>query len=113
MPVSDHLRRVMLETIADSINEVVVGFDGTPSTSQDGAAGRPAVVLNPTVRVTSDSTILVEAFIPTTHSFDDTLKEVFVQFRGSTSIPVARHTIAPVYKTQNNEMRIQIIIEVK
>ena len=43
MPANDHLKRLMIETIADNINEMVIGFDSTPATSSDGAAGRPAV----------------------------------------------------------------------
>ena len=113
MPVSDRLKRMLLETIESNIDEMVIGFDGTPSTSQDGAAGRPAIVITPTVRITSHSTILVEGFIPATESFTDTLKEVFVQLRGTNPIPIARHTIAPIFKTTGNEMRIQVIIEVK
>ena len=114
MPVSDHIKRTLLDTIVSNINEMVIGFDGTPSTSSDGSAGRPAITINPTVRIVDDSTILVEGFIPATESFSDTLKEVYVQFRGVDSfIPVARHTILPVLKTSQNELRIQILIEVK
>jgi len=113
MPVSDHMRRLLLDTIAANINEMVIGFDGTPSTNSDGAAGRPAIVLNPSVRVIDDSTLLVEALIPATEAFDDTIKEVYIQFRGTSFIPVARHTIVPIRKTTTNEVRIQLLIEVK
>lgn len=40
MTTSDTLKRLMIDTIASNINEVVLGFDGTPSTSSDGSAGR-------------------------------------------------------------------------
>ena len=42
MPISDHIKRTLLDTLVSNINEMVIGFDGTPSTSSDGAAGRPA-----------------------------------------------------------------------
>ena len=51
MSANDHLKRLMIETIADNINEMVIGFDSTPATSSDGAAGRPAVTITPTVRI--------------------------------------------------------------
>jgi hypothetical protein len=65
MPVSDYIKRTLLDTLVSNINE--------------------------------------------------TLKEVYIQFKGtdSTFIPVARHTIAPVLKTSANEMRVQVLIEVK
>ena len=115
MPVSDYIKRTLLDTLVSNINEMVIGFDGTPSTSSDGAAGRPAITLNPTVRIVDDSTILVEAILPANQSFNETLKEVYIQFKGtdSTFIHVARHTIAPVLKKSSNEMRVQVLIEVK
>ena len=114
MPVSDHIKRALLDTLVSNINEMVIGFDGTPATSSDGAAGRPALTINPTVRIVDDNTILVEGFIPATEAFDDSLKEVYIQFRGTNSFtPVGRHTILPITKTTRNEIRIQLLIEVK
>tara|TARA_R100000278_G_C5429762_1_gene149675 strand:- start:463 stop:807 length:345 start_codon:yes stop_codon:yes gene_type:complete len=114
MPISNHVRRLLINTIANNINEMVIGFDGSPATKSDGSAGRPAKVINPTVRIISDSSLLVEGFLPATDSFDENLQEVFVQFRGAlSSIPIARHTIASFKKTTANEVRIQILIEVR
>ena len=114
MPVSNHIRRLLVDTIAANINEMVIGYDGSPATKSDGAAGRPATVINPTVRVLSDTSLLVEGFLSAAESFDENIKEVFIQFRGAlSSIPIARHTIASFNKTTANEIRIQILIEVK
>ena len=84
MPVSNHLRRLLLQTIADNINEVIIGFDGTPATSDDGSAGRPAVSLTPTVTIIDDTDFT----------------------------PVARYTTKPIIKSNTNELQIEIIIEV-
>ena len=115
MPVSNHARRSLLNTLASNINEMIVGYDGSPSTNSDGAAGRPAYVINPNVKIIDDATILVEGFIPASESFNDTLKEVFLQHRPATgaSTPIARHAISSIKKTTSNEIRIQVIIEVK
>ena len=84
------------------------------ATASDGAAGRPAVTLTPTVTVIDDSTLMVEGSLGTEHSFTEPLKEVFIQFRGSTDFtPVSRHVIRPVTKTSGNEMKIQLLIEVR
>ena len=45
MPISDFMRRLLLDTLASNINEVILGFDGTPATTDDGSAGRPAVTV--------------------------------------------------------------------
>ena len=113
MPVSNHLRRLLVQTIADNINEVTLGFDGTTATSSDGAAGRPAITLTPTVTVIDDDTVLVEAVLPFADSFDETIKEVYVQFRGASSFtPIGRFTTSPITKTTTNELVVQITIEV-
>ena len=114
MPASDHMKRLVLDTIADNINEITLGFDGTPSTSSDGAAGRPAVTITPTVTVIDDSTLLVEGMLGTQHTFSESLKEVYIQFKGSDGFsPISRHVIAPVTKNSGNEMKIQVLIEVR
>lgn len=114
MPANDHLKRLMIETIASNINEMVIGFDGTPATSTDGAAGRPAITITPTIRILDNSTLLVEGNIPSSESFDDTLKEVFIQIRGTNDFtPITRHVFRPIKKTNSNEVNLQFIIEVK
>jgi hypothetical protein len=104
----------MIETIADNINEMVIGFDSTPATSSDGSAGRPAITITPTIRIMDNSTLLVEGSLTTANTFDETLKEVFVQLRGTSGFtPITRHVFNPIKKTSTNEVVIQLIIEVK
>ena len=61
MSASDNLKRILIDTIASNINEVVFGFDGTPATSSDGSVGRPAVTVTPTITVLDTSTILMNS----------------------------------------------------
>jgi hypothetical protein len=104
----------MIETIANNINEMTIGFDGTPATSSDGAAGRPAVTITPTVKILDNATLLVEGTLTTADSFDESLKEVYVQLRGATGFtPITRHVFRPISKNTNNELMIQLIVEVK
>jgi len=113
IPVSDYVKRLLLETLADNINEVILGFDGTPATSDDGSAGRPAITLVPRVSIVDDTSLLVEATLPYTETFNDNIREVYIQFRDTTEFtPVARYTISPISKTNSNELKIQIAIEV-
>ena len=113
IPVSDYIKRLLLDTLASNINEVILGFDGTPATSDDGAAGRPAITLVPSVTIVDETSLLVEATLPYTESFTDKIREVYIQFRDTTEFtPVARYTINPVTKNNSNELVIQIAIEV-
>lgn len=114
MSANDHLKRLMIETIADNINEMVIGFDSTPATSSDGAAGRPAITITPTVRIMDNSTLLVEGTLPISESFNETLKEVYIQFKTSTGFtPISRHVFRPIQKTSTNEIIFQLVVEVK
>ena len=114
MPANDHLKRLMAETVASNINEMVIGFDGTPATSSDGSAGRPAVTLTPTVTIVDNSTLLVEASLTTANTFDETLKEVYVQLRGTSGFtPITRHVFRPITKSSSNEIKIQLVIEIR
>ena len=113
MAVNYYLKRLIVETIANNINEVIIGFDNTPPTSSDGSAGRPAITLTPTVKILDNSSILVEANIPVTEKFDETLKEVYIQMKDTTGFtPVSRHVFRPVLKDDFTEMKIQILYEV-
>ena len=113
IPVSDYIKRLLLDTLASNINEVILGFDGTPATGDDGSAGRPAITLVPSVTIVDETSLLVEATLPYTESFTDKIREVYIQFRDTTEFtPVARYTINPVTKNNSNELVIQIAIEV-
>ena len=113
IPVSDYIKRLLLDTLASNINEVILGFDGTPATSDDGSAGRPAIVLVPSITIVDETSLLVEASLPFTESFNDKIREVYLQFRDTTEFtPVARYTINPITKNNSNELLIQIAIEV-
>jgi len=114
MPVSNHLRRLLIETIRDNINEVTLGFDGTPATSDDGAAGRPAITLTPEVTIIDETSVLVEATVPFDESFTESLREVYVQMRNTNDfLPVGRFNIVPYTKNGSKETKIQTIIEVE
>ena len=113
MPLSNRIKRILLQTIADNINEVIVGFDGTPATSDDGSAGRPAVTLAPKITIIDDNSLLVEAKLERSNSFSENIKEVYIQFRDSGSFtPVARYNTKEFLKDENNEVKIEILIEV-
>ena len=105
MPANDHLKRLMIETIASNINEM---------TSSDGSAGRPAITLTPTIRIMDNSTLLVEGSLTVADEFDELLKEVYVQLRGASDFtPITRHVFRPIKKTVNNEVVFQLMLEVK
>ena len=116
MPLLTEGNRFLIDQLKYRINQVVFGFDGTLATSEDGGAGRPAFVATPTVRVVDDHSILVEAVVPLSSTFSVPLKEVTVQYQNpddaTDTTVLFRYTYRAVTKTQNNELRFAVIIEV-
>ena len=114
MPVSTKIKSTLLNTLKSSINSMVLGFDGTPATNDDGSAGRPAITLTPIVTVVDDTTLLVEARLPIANSFTDTIKEVVLLSKDSNGVfsCIARYNTKPIIKTTQNEVKIEISIEV-
>lgn len=115
MPILNHARRFLTESLAAKINEMVIGSDGTTATADDGGA-RTLARITPNVRVLSDQTILVEGTFGTTYSFDASdVQEVVLQYRDAATdefIPIYRADIRPITKNSQNEIRISLIIEV-
>jgi hypothetical protein len=114
MPVSTKIKSTLLNTLKSSINSMVLGFDGTPATNDDGSAGRPAITLTPIVTVVDDTTLLVEASLPIANSFTDTIKEIVLLSKDSNGVfsCIARYNTKPIIKTTQNEVKIEISIEV-
>ena len=115
MPVLNHAKRFLVEQLAGKINQMVIGSDGTQATADDGGA-RTLAKITPTVRVLDDQTILVEGRFGTDHAFTtSTVQEVLLQHYDSATssfIPIYRTDIRSITKTNQNEMRITLIIEV-
>ena len=114
MPIVNRARRLLIEHLADNINELVLGFDGSLASINDAGAGRPVVKLTPTVSVLSEGSILIQAKVGQQYAFDDTLKEVVVQHKAAdgTYTPIARFNCPKILKTDTNEFEIHIVMEV-
>mgnify|MGYP003112754035 FL=1 len=117
MPILIEAHRYLTETLAGKINQMVFGFDGSSSTSDDGGAGRPSVVVTPSVQVLDEHTISVEGKLDTTVAFTTPIREVVLQYKNpsdSTDIlPIFRYTVQPVTKNSGNELKFSILVEVR
>jgi hypothetical protein len=116
MPLLNEANRFMIDTLKARINEVVFGFGGTLATQDDTGAAQPAIVVTPTVRVLDEHSLSVEAKIPLSSSFNNTLKEVVIQYKNPSDATdvtaIARYTYDSITKTNDNEIVFSAIIEV-
>ena len=116
MPLLNQGTRFMIDTLKGRINQVVFGFDGTLATQEDGGIGRPAIIVTPVVTVLDDNTIMVEAKLPLSTSFNLPLREVVIRYQNPTlstdTTDLFRYTYNAITKTVNNEIRLSVAIEV-
>jgi hypothetical protein len=117
MPILIEAHRYLTETLAGKINQMVFGFDGSSSTSDDGGAGRPSVVVTPSVQVLDEHTISVEGKLDTSVSFTTPIREVVLQYKNPSDntdiLPIFRYTVQPVTKNSGNELKFSILVEVR
>ena len=108
MPISDYMRRLLLDTLASNINEVILGFDGTPATTDDGSAGRP-VTLTPTITVVDDTSCSLRlSCLTTPHLLTKSRRCTSNSSDTSEFTPVARYTISPITKSSANELKSKL-----
>ena len=116
MPLLNEGTKFMLDTLKNRINQVAFGFDGTIATQEDGGIGRLAVTVTPVVTTSNDNTILVEATLPLSNSYDIPLREVVIRYQNPTdasdTTDLFRYTYNAITKTVNNEIRLSVVIEV-
>ena len=116
MPLLNEGTRFMIDTLKGRINQVVFGFDGTLATQEDGGVGRPAATVTPTVTVLDDNTLIVEAKLPLSSSFNLPIREVVLRYQNpallTDTTDLFRYTHNAITKTVNNEIRLSVIIEV-
>lgn len=109
--------RFLTEQLADKINEMIFGFDGTVATSEDGGIGQPAVTIIPTVRILDEHTISVEGRLNNSTTFNTPLREVVLQYQNPLDdtdvVPLFRYTFNSFNKSTSNELKFSVLLEVK
>ena len=114
MPVLNSVKRRMVEHLATLVNELHLGSDGTVATEDDGGV-RTLASVTPTVRIISDSSILVEGSFGVDQVFSTDVQEVYLQYKDGTTgefIPVYRTSLPPFSKSAQNEVQFSFILEV-
>ena len=113
MPVLDPLKAALTDHLQTLIKKCALGSSGNVSSSRDGGAGNTKMTQNTTIQRVDDRTVSISSFFDSQLSSDEDLKEVV--FHGSTAldIPAFRATFQPIRKNTTNEVRIDILVEVR
>jgi hypothetical protein len=116
MVMLNESRRIIAEYLSTQINEMILGYDGSLPTTEDGGIGQQALTLVPTVTLVDDGLLLVEGTLTKAHVFTKTLQEVVLQNRNASTskvTPLFRYTFNPFEKNTTNEVKLSFTVEVR
>jgi len=113
MPVLDGVKAELVAHLQTLITQMSLGTTGGEATSRDGGAGNVALSVTPTVQRLDDRTISVSGLFDTQLISANQIKEMVIHGATPLDTPAYRASFLPISKNSTNEIRIDIIMEVR
>ena len=113
MPVLDGIKAKLAAHLQTLVTQMSLGTAGGEATSRDGGAGNVAFSVMPTVQRIDDRTISVTGTFDTTLISPSDIKEVVVHGNTPLDNPAFRASFVPISKNATNEIRVDVIMEVR
>ena len=113
MPVLDSLKAALTDHLSTLITRMTLGAGGGDASSRDGGASNAQITVTPEVQRVDDRTISVSATFDTQRSSSQTIKEVVLHGDTPLDTPAYRATFMPITKDSTNEMRVDVLMEVR
>ena len=113
MPVLDSLKSALTDHLTTLVTRMTLGSSGGDSSSRDGGAGNPQITLTPTVKRIDDRTISVSASFNTQQTSSQALKELVLHGDTALDTPAYRATFMPINKDSTNEIKVDVLMEVR
>jgi hypothetical protein len=113
MPVLDGIKAELAAHLQTLISKMTLGTTGGSSSSRDGGIGNAAFSVTPIVQRIDDRTISISGTFDTSYISAQDIKEVSVH--GSTPLdnPTYRTSFHPISKNATNEIRVDVVLEVR
>ena len=113
MPTLDGIKAAMTDHLQTLIKKITLGSVGGESSSRDSGAGNPQLSLEPQVQRIGDRIVSFSAIFDTQQVSSNTIKEVVVH--GPTALDNAayRASFLPITKDATNEIRVDVLMEVR
>jgi len=92
---------------------MTLGSSGGDASSRDGGAGSPQITVTPQVTKIDDRTIAVTANFDTQQTSSQAIKEVALHGDTVLDTPAYRATFLPINKNSTNEIRVDVLMEVR
>ena len=113
MPVLDSLKSALTDHLSTLVTRMTLGSSGGDASSRDGGAGTPQITAIPQVSKIDDRTIAITANFDTQQTSSEAIKEVALHGDTALDTPAYRATFLPVDKNTTNEIRVDVLMEVR
>jgi hypothetical protein len=113
MPVLDPLKAALTDHLQTLIKNCTLGSSGSKSSSRDSGAGNTQMTQNATIQRIDDRTISISAFFDSQQTSTQPLQEIVLHGNNALDNPAFRTTFVPIQKNTTNEVRVDILMEVR
>ena len=113
MPVLDPLKAALTDHLQTLIKRCSLGSGASDASSRDGGAGNTKMSRDTTIQRIDDRTISVSALFDTQLSSEQDITEIVLHGINPLDSPSFRATFMPITKNGTNEVRVDILMEVR
>lgn len=113
MPILDTLKSALTDHLATLVSQITLGSSGGDSSSRDGGAGNPQMSVTPNVRRIDDRTLAISATFDNQLISSQSIKELVITGDTALDTPAYRATFMPITKDATNEIKVDVLIEVR
>ena len=113
MPILDGIKAKLTDHLQTLITQMSLGTSGGQSSRRDGGTGNVAFTTTPVVQRVDDRTISVNALFSTDMISSNDVKEIVIHGATPLDNPAFRSSFVPISKNSSNEIRVDVIMEVR
>ncbi len=113
MPVLDEIKAELAAHLQTLVTKMSLGTTGGSSSSRDGGVGSVAFTVSPIVQRIDDRTVSISGTFDTSLISAEDIKEVSVHGASAIDNPAYRTSFHPISKNATNEIRVDVVMEVR
>ena len=113
MPVLDGIKAQLATHLQTLVKQMTLGTTGGSASSKDGGVGAAAMTTTPIIQRIDDRTISISATFDTSLISAKDIKEVSVHGATILDSPAFRTSFHPISTNATNEVRVDIVMEIR
>tara|TARA_B100001113_G_scaffold315765_1_gene282164 strand:+ start:83 stop:424 length:342 start_codon:yes stop_codon:yes gene_type:complete len=113
MPVLDPIKAALTDHLQTLIKKMTIGSGNTQASSRDGGSGNPLFSKSVEIQRVDERTLSLTALFDSQLSTEQSISEVVLHGDNPLDTPAFRATFMPITKNTSNEVRIDILMEVR